>query len=56
MLNRTTPARPVPWTALCAVDAAVSAVTLVAFGLFGGLMLLVAREAQGSSNTNYPAR
>lgn len=42
MMNRPPPARPVPWFALFAVDFAVTAVTLVAFGLFGGFMLLVA--------------
>jgi hypothetical protein len=42
MINQPVAARPVPWFALFAVDVAVSAVTLIAFGLFGGFMLLVA--------------
>jgi hypothetical protein len=42
MINQPPAARPVPWFALFAVDFAVTAVTLVAFGLFGGFMLIVA--------------
>lgn len=42
MINQPAAARPVPWLALFAVDFAVTAVTLVAFGLFGGFMLIVA--------------
>jgi hypothetical protein len=42
MINQPPAARPVPWLALFAVDVAVSAATLVLFGLFGGFMLLVA--------------
>jgi hypothetical protein len=42
MINQPPAARPVPWFALFAVDFAVSCVTLVLFGLFGGLTLLIA--------------
>ena len=49
MINQPLPARPVPWLALFAVDFAVSAVTLILFGLFGGLALLIALNGFGES-------
>ena len=42
MSNPTPAAPPPPWRARFAADFAVSALTLVVFGLFGGLFLLLA--------------
>jgi hypothetical protein len=36
------PRRDAPWLALFAVDAALSVITLVVFGVFGGLFMLLA--------------
>ncbi len=40
-MNHLTPPRPTPWLWMLAATCAVTAVTLVVFGAFGGLMLLV---------------
>ena len=41
-MNTTSAYRPTPWLGMLAATCAVTAVTVVVFGAFGGLMLLVA--------------